>query len=134
MKNIFYFLVTIVLVSGCATQKAYEGEVKNSNELSQIKPAHGGVVIKGVDGYWLDKLKSGSFETLPGRHTVKVFLSLGPNFGYKTTPTVELIFNTDPGRTYIVDHKGSISYKGDVDPNGYYVVFEKETGKIVLKK
>jgi len=127
MKNIFLFFVMIFLVSGCATQKAYEGQSRNSNELSKIKPASG-VVIKGVDGYWLDKLKSGSFETLPGKHTVKVFLPLGPNFGYGTTPTVELIFNTEPGKAYVVD------YKGNINSDGHYIVIEEGTGKIVLKK
>ncbi len=127
MKNIFFFLM-VFLVFGCATQKAYEGEIRDSSDLSQIKPAYGGVVIKGVDDYWLDKLKSGSFETLPGRHTVKASLSLGPVFGYRTTPIVELIFNTEPGKTYIVD------YKGEVGANGYYIVTEEETGKVVLKR
>jgi hypothetical protein len=125
MKTLITYVILLFLVVGCATQKAYEGAEKNKNEISLIKVDSGGIIIQKVDSYYLNKLKANGFETLPGKHTVFVTLSLGPNFGYRTTPPVKMVFDTEAGKTYIVN------YKNHDDSTGEYFVMEEGSKKII---
>jgi len=139
MKKIIFSIVMLFIIVGCATQKAYEGVEKGSNMLSVITPASG-IAIRKVDEYYLDKLKSGGFETLPGKHIVivSVLIYLGPTSGFSSTPLFKMEFNTEAGKKYIIDFKGKIDSKvgllsrEDV-PKGEYFVIEESSGEIIYK-
>jgi len=132
MKTIIACTIFLFLITGCATQKAYEGDKKNTGELSIISPlspslfrfGHPPLAIREVDGIRLDKLKSGAFEILPGKHTVIVTKPLGL---YQSTSPVKMTFNTGKGKKYIIDYKDSEGGKLT------YFVHEEGSEKIIYK-
>ena len=132
MKIIIAYTILLFLIVGCATQQAYEGSKKSTDELSIISPlspslfrfGHPPLAIREVDGIRLDKLKSGAFETLPGKHTIIVTKPLGL---YQSTSPVKMIFNTENGKKYIVDYKDSEGGKLT------YFVHEEGSEKIIYK-
>ncbi len=123
MNKIIAYITILLIITGCAVQQAYEGSKKNSDEVSIIKPVSG-LIVRQVDKYSLDKLKSGSFETLPGKHSVIVSTLLGPNAGSRLSPPVKMVFNTEAGKKYIIDSSPS---------TGEYFVIEETSGEVVYK-
>jgi len=136
MNKITIYIVTLIFIVGCATQKAYEGNKRDADELSIIAPlspslfrfGHPPLVIREVDGIRLNKLKSGAFETLPGKHTiiVSIFIMKG-SYSYENTPLVKMIFETEAGKKYIVD------YKEGEESKLIYFVHEEGSDKIIYQ-
>ena len=114
MKRVLSCIVIFSFLSACTAQKAYEGQIRNSNELSVISPASPSlfkmgpaIAIKEVDGVKLDRTKSGAFEVLPGTHSIQVFLvQIAGAFGgdaWRSYP-IQMTFKTEAGKKYIVDY------------------------------
>ena len=128
MKAIITYSILLIMLVGCATQKAYKGESKNIDEISIISPSsfrigHPPLAIREVDGIKLDKLKSGAFEVLPGEHAVVVSIPLNL---YQWTPPIKITFNTEKGKKYIVDYKGG-------KEEWIYFVREDDSKKIIYQ-
>ena len=132
MKSISVYLFILVLF-GCASQQAYEGEKRSKDEVAIIEPESPSlfktgpsVSIQEVDGKKLDQLKSGAFEVLPGEHTIRAMLVSVPGayggISMKTEP-IPITFTVRAGETYTVDHNGTA-----------YYVKENSTGRIVVEK
>ncbi len=105
------FLAALLLV-GCTTpQKAYHGEFKSAPDLSLISPPPASfklgpsVNIREVDGFKLNKLRSGAYQVLPGEHTVRVLLFSSSIYGVTMTDPAQLSFKTEAGKKYIIDYE-----------------------------
>jgi len=132
MKLISVYFFILVLF-GCASQQAYEGEKRSKDEVAIIEPESPSLFKTGptvsileVDGKKLDQLKSGAFEVLPGEHTIKVRLFSVPGaYGgiYMKTEPISITFTAKAGETYTVGNKGAT-----------YFVKENSTGRIVAEK
>ncbi len=112
--KVFVLVITFILVTGCATQRAYKGADQSSDELSIISPISPlafehiwglSVGIVEVDGVVLDVFKSGSFEVLPGRHEITVMLSDSSTY-WRSAP-IFITIDTEAGKKYIVDYRGA---------------------------
>lgn len=132
MLRLLPLLLSAVLFVGCTTpQKAYIGDIKSAPDLSVISPPPaklfklGPVVnIRAVDGFKLEKLKSGAYQVLPGEHTVRVVLFSASRMGVSMTHPAQLSFKTEAGKKYIIDYE----WPGE---RVMYFVTEESTGNRV---
>jgi len=135
MIKILISLVMLCIIAGCATQKAYKGNKINTNEISTISPlspslfrfGHPPIAIREVDGIKLNILKSGAFETLPGKHTVFILMPSSPSASHHSARLIKMTFNTEAGKKYIIDYKNKNSSKI------VYFVLEEDSGKVIYE-
>ena len=97
MKN--WFIVLTLLISGCATQKAYDQMPPGAQTATVI--AHGVSLIE-VNGHQIGSTTS-SVEVLAGQSEIK--LKVDPsnfNAGDNTNRTYRILLQAEPGKEYII--------------------------------
>ncbi len=133
--KLFVLVIFFILVTGCITQRIYEGEERNSEELSVILSAThnslfgalrwGGTLhILRVDETDLTTFPCCLFEVLPGKHTIYVGLyhDSGPMPFYWYSNKSTITFDTEAGKKYIVYYRSK---------DESYFITEKESGKVI---
>ena len=113
MKNgrflIYLVSITVALVlSGCASKQAYEGEKLPAEQVALIKgsihPFGTAASITSIDGEKGMTWTSGEVEALPGDHELEVSLQSGLYMFY-TFAKAKVYFTAKAGHVYRVEGK-----------------------------
>ena len=96
-------LVAAVLLSGCASLRAYPGSARDSSQIARLRPAlmpSRLILLDAVDGQGLGWLHDRA-ELLPGEHVARVTVVLKGR-QRELQFTHELRFTAEAGRDYLV--------------------------------
>lgn len=115
LRVIAISIIGIVIATGCATVRLYEGEARPKGEVSILQKLDGCIKVHAIDGIADSRLSSATIELLPGDHRMTVsYYGESPRtlaapfpappvyawYEFASESNVVLEFRTEAGRRY----------------------------------
>ena len=124
MKKVLFFILTVIIFSGCSTiYRGYEGMPLSADKIAILEhpnAMHSPFILEDVDGKWRGMGVIERYELLPGEHSITCTL----HNPFLTSAKITIFFKAEANKTYIAHAKVGNS-------RWAMLIIEKATQKVV---